>query len=114
MAGIGSCVILTTCDAAHVMQTVFDPPMPARYRQQLLWASLFSRHAGYRVNRLGAFLASHDAPSGDAAYLREARPGRSQERGQRGGRLQTAGLDPAVTFLDRLRASKIRRRRPYR
>jgi hypothetical protein len=69
---------------------------------------------GDRVDGLNGFLAAHDAFPCNAADLRQPGPVGCQEFAQRGGGFDLSGLDPAVTFLDRFSAPKVRRRRPDR
>jgi hypothetical protein len=113
MAGVGSGLILAACDVANVMQPVLDTPVAARQPQKLVRTSLVGGQTCNGVDGFSAFLAANDTLTGNAANLRETGPGWAQERGQRRGCFQPPDLNPAMAFLDRLRASKIRRRRPY-
>jgi hypothetical protein len=114
MAGVGPRLILSACDVANVVQPVLDTPVCPRQRQELIRTSLLGGQTCNGVDGLGAFLAPNDTLASDAAYLRETSPGWGQERGQRGGCIQTPGLNPAMIFLNGLSAPKVRRRRPYR
>ena len=69
---------------------------------------------GDGVDRLDGFLAADDALAGQPTDLGQAAPCRRQVIGDAGGRFQAAGLDPAVTLLDRLGLLEVRRRRPFR
>jgi hypothetical protein len=114
MSRVGPRLIFPAREVANVVETVLNPPMRARQRQEVIGASLLCGQTCNGVDGLGAFLAANDPLTGNAAHLRETRPGRGQKRGQRCGRLQTPGFNSAMTFLNCLSASKIRRRRPYR
>jgi hypothetical protein len=112
MACVGPCLILSACDVANIVQTILDTPMCPRQRQELIRSRLLGSQTCNGVDGFGAFLVPNDTLAGNAAHLRETSPGRGQEGGQRSGCFQPPGLDPTVTFLDGLSASKIRRRRP--
>ena len=82
MAGVGPRLILSAGDVANVVQPVLNTPMCARQRQELIRTRLVCGQTCNGVDGLGAFLVPNDTLAGNAADLREASPGRGQERGQ--------------------------------
>ena len=91
------------------LRHTLDGPVRPRQRQQLRWLGLFGVQAGDRTHGLDSLSAAHDAFPRDAADLRRPLPLRCQQIAQRGGRLNPAGFDPAMTFLDGFRLSQVRR-----
>lgn len=106
---VGPCLVFAAGDVADVMQTVLDPPMRPRQREQFVRSRLLSGQTGDRVDSLDGFLAAHDAFARDAADLRHTGPVRREEAVQRPGRLDLADLDPAVAFLDRFGVARVSR-----
>ena len=82
MARISSGLILSACDVANVVQSILDAPVRPRQRQELVRTSLLGGQTCDGIDGLGGFLAPNDTLTGNAAYLRETRPGWGQERGQ--------------------------------
>jgi hypothetical protein len=103
-------LVLAAGDVTDVVQAVLDPPLAAREGQQPGGIGLVGRQAGDRVDRLDAFDAAHQTAAGDAADLRPAWPGGGEVSRQAAGRLQRAGLDPAMLLADCPRTGKVRRR----
>ena len=67
----------------------------------MFWIRPLSGEAGNGVDRFNRFLVADDTLTRDAADLRGTGPKRAQISGQRRGRFQPAGLDPAMAFLNR-------------
>ena len=94
---------------AHVEQSVFDVPVPARQRQQFRRAMGFARQGGDGVDHLSLTESPEFAASFDANDLREAFPPGVEIGRQSRARGEDARLNASVPGVDMLMPREVGR-----